>query len=100
MKTKRDRIIVFLPIIVSIALIIGILVGNWITEIRIRGIVTDEVNKQKFSIRPGNNLGSGLTLSPRSNKITSALQYIVNEYVDTVSLDNVSPNLWWVISAA
>jgi carboxyl-terminal processing protease len=76
-----------LPIIVSIALIIGILVGNWITEIRIRGIVTDEVNKQKFSIRPGNNLGSGLTLSPRSNKITSALQYIVNEYVDTVSLD-------------
>jgi len=87
MKTKRDRIIVFLPIIVSIALIIGILVGNWITEIRIRGIVTDEVNKQKFSIRPGNNLGSGLTLSPRSNKITSALQYIVNEYVDTVSLD-------------
>jgi len=87
MKTKRERVIVFLPIIVSIALIIGILVGNWITEIRIRGIVTDEVNKQKFSIRPGNTLGSGLTLSPRSNKITSALQYIVNEYVDTVSLE-------------
>ncbi len=87
MKTKRERVIVFLPIIVSITLIIGILVGNWITEIRIRGIVTDEVNKQKFSIRPGNTLGSGLTLSPRSNKITSALQYIMNEYVDTVSLE-------------
>jgi len=87
MKTKKEKVIIFLPIIVSITLIIGILVGNWITEIRIRGIVTDEVNKQKFSIRPGNTLGSGLTLSPRSNKITSALQYIVNEYVDTVSLE-------------
>jgi carboxyl-terminal processing protease len=93
MKTKRERVIVLLPVIISIALIVGILLGNWITGIRIRSIVTDEVNKQKFSIRPGNNLGSGFSLTPRSNKISSALQYIVNEYVDTVSLDNLNESV-------
>lgn len=53
MKIKKERLIIFLPLIVSIALVVGILLGNWITGIRIRSIVTDEVNKQKFSIRPG-----------------------------------------------
>jgi len=90
MKTKKERVIVFMPVIISIALIVGILVGNWITGIRIRSIVTDEVNKQRFSIRPGNNSGSGFSLTPRNNKISSAIQYIVNEYVDTVNLDDLS----------
>ena len=66
------------------------MLGNWITGIRIRSIVTDEVSKQKFSIRPGNNSDSGLSLTPKGSKITSALQYIVNEYVDTVGLDNLN----------
>jgi len=89
MKNKKDRVIIFLPIIVSIALIVGILLGNWITGIRIRSIVTDEVNKQKFSILPGNS-GGAFSLTPRGNKISSALQYIVNEYVDTVGLENLN----------
>jgi carboxyl-terminal processing protease len=86
MKSKRDRLIMFLPVLISLALVVGIMVGNWITGIRIRSIVTDEVNKQKFSIRPGLTDGSGFTLAPKGNKISSALQYIVNEYVDTVSM--------------
>jgi len=90
MKTKRERLIIFLPVIVSVALIVGILLGNWITGIRIRSIVSDEVNKQKFSIRPGNNSGGAFSLTPRGSKITSALQYIVNEYVDTVGLENLN----------
>lgn len=90
MKTKRERVIVFMPVIISVALIVGILVGNWITGIRIRSIVTDEVNKQRFSIRPGNNSGSGFSLTTRNNKISSAMQYILNEYVDTVNLDELS----------
>jgi carboxyl-terminal processing protease len=93
MKTKRERVIVLLPMIVSVALIVGILLGNWITGIRIRSIVTDEVAKQRFSIRPGNNSGSGFQLTPRGSKISSALQYIVNEYVDTVSLDNLNETI-------
>lgn len=92
-KNKRDRLIIFLPIIVSIALLIGILLGNWITSIRIRNIVSDEVSKQKFSILPGNQSGSGFSLTPKSNKISSALQYIVNEYVDTISVKNLNESV-------
>jgi len=88
MKSKRDRLIVFLPVIISLALVVGILAGNWITGIRVRSIVTDEVNKQKFSIRPGS--GGGLSLAPKGSKITSALQYIVNEYVDTVTMSSMN----------
>lgn len=93
MKSKRDRLIVFLPVLISIALVVGILVGNWITGIRIRSIVTDEVNKQRFSIRPGFNEGSGFSIAPRGNKITSAIQYIVNEYVDTISLNSLNESV-------
>jgi len=65
------------------------MVGNWITGIRVRSIVSDEVSKQKFSIRPGNNPG-GFSLTPKGNKISSALQYIVNEYVDTVTMSGMN----------
>ena len=93
MKTKRDRLIILLPILLSLALVVGIILGNWITGIRIRNIVTDEVNKQKFSIRPGLNSGLGFSLAPKGNKISSALQYIVNEYVDTVSMSNLNESV-------
>ena len=93
MKNKRDKLIIFLPVIISVALIVGILLGNWITGIRIRNIVSDEVNKQKFSIRPGLNSGSGFSLAPKGNKISSAFQYIINEYVDTVSLNTLNESV-------
>ncbi len=89
MKNKRDRLIIFLPVIISLTLVVGIMVGNWITGIRVRSIVSDEVSKQKFSIRPGNNPG-GFSLTPKGNKISSALQYIVNEYVDTVTMSGMN----------
>jgi carboxyl-terminal processing protease len=89
MKTKRERLIIFLPLIISITLIVGILAGNWITTIRVKSIVTDEFNKQKFSIRPGITGGGGLGLNSRSTKISSAMQYILNEYVDTVSMESL-----------
>jgi carboxyl-terminal processing protease len=82
-----------MPLLLSMALVLGILLGNWITGIRIRSIVTDEVNKQKFSIRPGTNHGSGFALTPKGNKITSALQYILNEYVDTISIDELNESV-------
>ena len=93
MKNKRDKLIIFLPVIISAALIVGILMGNWITGIRVRNIVSEEVNKQKFSIRPGSNSGSGFSLAPKGNKISSALQYILNEYVDTVSLKTLNESV-------
>ncbi len=84
MKKRRERLFILMPLIISLTLIIGILLGNWITGIRIRGIVSDELSNQRFSILPGNNAGSGFSLSPKSNKISTAIQYIMNEYVDTV----------------
>lgn len=97
MKDKRDRLIILMPAIVSAALIVGIFTGNWITGMRVRNIVTDEVNKQKFSIRPGNLSGSGLSLVPRGNKISSAIQYIANEYVDTISVNNLNETVMPVL---
>lgn len=97
MSKKRDKLIIFLPVIISITLIGGILLGNWITGLRVRSIVTDEVNKQKFSIRPGMSSGSGFSLAPKGNKVNSALQYIVNEYVDTVSMGNLSESVMPVL---
>ncbi|MCK5692833.1 MAG: PDZ domain-containing protein, partial [Bacteroidales bacterium] len=90
MTKRRNRLIIWMPLIVSVALIIGILLGNWITAIRIRGIVSDEISNQRFSIRPGNNAGSGFSLTPKGNKVSSALQYILNEYVDTVSIGKLN----------
>lgn len=90
MKIKREKIIIFLPIIISLAILLGILLGNWITTIRIRSIVTDEVSRQNFSIRPGSHSKSGFSLTPKTNKISSALQYILNEYVDTVDVDQLT----------
>ena len=90
MKIKRERIIIFLPVIISLAILVGIVLGNWITTIRIRSIVTNEVSRQNFSIRPGANSGSGFSLSPKGNKISSALQYILNEYVDTVDINTLT----------
>ncbi len=90
MKNRRNRLIIWMPLIVSVALIIGIFLGNWITAIRIRGIVSDEISNQRFSIRPGNNAGSGFSLTPKGNKISSALQYILSEYVDTVSVGKLN----------
>ena len=95
MKFKREKIVVFLPVIISLAVLVGIVLGNWITSIRIRSIVTNEVSRQNFSIRPGAN--SGFSLTPKANKISSAMQYIANEYVDTVDInsltDQVLPDL-------
>jgi len=93
MSKRRTRLIIWMPLLISFALIIGILLGNWITSIRIKNIVSDEISTQRFSIRPGNNSGSGFSLSPKGNKISSALQYILNEYVDTVSVTNLSESV-------
>ncbi|MEA3461793.1 MAG: hypothetical protein U9R49_07930, partial [Bacteroidota bacterium] len=93
MKNRRDRLIILMPLIISVALIIGILLGNWITSIRIRGIVSDEISNQRFSIRPGNNSGSGFSLTPKGHKISSAIQYILSDYVDTVNLTNLNESV-------
>ncbi len=93
MKDRRNRLIILMPLIISLTLIIGILLGNWITGIRIRGMVSDELSNQRFSILPGNNSGSGFSLTPKSNKISTAIQYILSEYVDTVDVNGLNESV-------
>ena len=93
MKNWRERLYILMPLIISLTLIIGILLGNWITGIRIRGIVSDELSNQRFCILPGNNAGSGFSLTPKSNKITTAIQYILSEYVDTVDIGKLNESV-------
>jgi carboxyl-terminal processing protease len=81
-----------MPLIISLAVLIGILLGNWIAGIGFKSQVTDEYNNQRFLIRPGGP-GSSFQLTPKGNKVSSALQYILNEYVDTVSMNNLNESV-------
>lgn len=92
-KKRRDKLVVLVPLMISLALIFGMLLGNWITSVRIRNIVSNEVSKQSFSIIPGHSNNSGFSLGPKSNKISSALQYINNEYVDTIQMNEINEAL-------
>ncbi|MBN1131792.1 MAG: S41 family peptidase [Bacteroidales bacterium] len=93
MKIKRDKIFPFLPIVLSLVLVAGIVLGNWFCSLRVRTVVSKEFNKQHFSIKPGINVGAGFSLNPKADKITTALQYILNEYVDTVSIDKINESV-------
>lgn len=93
MSNRRERLIVLMPLLISVVLVIGILLGNWITNIRYKGIGPGEISNERFIIRPGGTSGSPFSLTPKGNKISSALQYILNEYVDTVSMPKLNESV-------
>lgn len=85
MNSSRNRKwSVWLPLIISGAMIVGIITGIWITRVRVSTMMTGGKHGEKFFIKPGSSGGSAFSLTPRSNKINAAFQYILNEYVDTV----------------
>ncbi len=88
MKTIKN---IYLPLILSIILILGILIGNWYGT----RFHSDNPNLPLFlknkSFTLTGEQGS-FSLIPRSNKISSLLGYIENEYVDTVDLESVTEN--------
>jgi carboxyl-terminal processing protease len=74
-----------LPLIFAIILSLGILFGNWYGT--------------RFSKTPGSihsiiqksgNSENSFSLIPRTNKISSVLSYIENEYVDSVNIDELT----------
>ncbi len=81
---------ILLPLIFSLILIAGILIGNWYSS---NFYGQDLSLKQIFgsgaSSNPhGNMSGSGML--PSTNKLNSILNYISSEYVDTVSVDKLT----------
>ncbi len=83
MKNKKY----ILPVIFSLLLIIGILIGNWY------GSNFSKTNLSVHSFLQSNNSKEGemsFSLLPRNNKLSSILSYINNEYVDTVDIGSLS----------
>jgi len=81
---------ILLPLIFSLILIAGILIGNWYSS---NFYGQDLSLKQIFgsgaSSNPHGNMG-GSGMLPSSNKLNSILNYISSEYVDTVSIDKLT----------
>lgn len=74
-----------LPLIFAIILSLGILFGNWY------GTRFSKTPGSVHSIlRKNGNNDNSFSLIPRTNKISSVLSYIENEYVDTVNINELT----------
>jgi carboxyl-terminal processing protease len=71
MTNSNKKYTVFLPIILAVTLVLGIVLGLTINN------------------RPQSNMG-GLLLYPKSDKLNNVLKYIQEEYVDTVNIKKLS----------
>ncbi len=78
-----------LPLIFSIILVFGLIIGTWYgSNFYQSGISGKSLFKSKTLQVDGRDLN--FSLLPRTNKITSILSYIQNEYVDTVNIDKLT----------
>ncbi len=85
-----------LPLIFSIILIIGLVIGSWYgSNFYNPGGKGKSFFKTKSIQIDGSDLN--FSLLPRTNKITSILSYIQNEYVDTVNVDKLTESVIPVI---
>ncbi|HKK61272.1 MAG TPA: S41 family peptidase [Bacteroidales bacterium] len=91
-KNKRDKLIIFGPIIVAAALVIGIVLGNLFTQVRVKSIISKEITKQTGKRRFGGS-SQGFGFAPKNDKINSALYYVLNDYVDSVPMKKITENV-------
>ncbi len=68
MEFRNKGVIVYLPIIIAVSVVLGILVGRY------------------FS---GNNAENKFIIIPKANKLDNVLNYIENEYVDNISKNEI-----------
>jgi len=90
---KRDKLIIYGPIIIAVVLVIGIFLGNLFTQLRVKSIISSEISRQTSGNRL--NIGSphGLNLTGRNDKINSALYYVLNDYVDSVPVGEINEDV-------
>ncbi|MDF1572994.1 MAG: S41 family peptidase [Bacteroidales bacterium] len=90
---KRDKLIIYGPIIIAVVLVIGIFLGNLFTQMRVKSIISTEISRQTSGSRL--NIGSphGLSLAGRNDKINSALYYVLNDYVDSVPVGEINEDV-------
>lgn len=87
MKERRF----LLPIIFSVVMIAGILLGNWYgANFSGRSVGGPSILNK---LKQGGERDFSFSLMPRTNKITSILSYIENEYVDTVNVKEITEDV-------
>ncbi len=80
----------YIPLLLAIAMIIGILLGNLFAGMRVKAIISNEISRHSQSNKSIFRSSQGLQISPKNDKINSALYYVLNEYVDTVSVSKIN----------
>ena len=87
---NRDRLIIYGPIIIAVAVVTGIMLGNFFTQLKVRSLISNEISRQTKGNRIGIGSGQGLNFTQKNDKINSALYYVLNDYVDTVPFDKIN----------
>ena len=87
---NRDRLIIYGPIIIALAVVAGIVLGNFFTQLKVRSLISNEISRQTKGNRIGIGSGQGLNFTQKNDKINSALYYVLNDYVDTVPFDKIN----------
>lgn len=90
---SKDKIRIYLPLIISLTMIIGILLGNLFAGMRVKSIISSEISKHSLNNRSGFGVSQGIQLAPKNDKISSALYYVLNDYVDTVSVGEINEDV-------
>ena len=87
---NRDRLIIYGPIIIALAVVTGIVLGNFFTQLKVRSLISNEITRQTKSNRIGIGSVHGLNFTQKNDKINSALYYVLNAYVDTVPFNKIN----------
>ena len=87
-KSKRDRLIIYGPLIIAATLVIGVFLGRLFTQLNVRSIISSEITRQSNQGRGFG--GSGFNFGARNSKISSAMHYVLNDYVDSVPIGEIN----------
>lgn len=90
---NRDKLIVYGPIIIALAVIFGIVLGNYFTQLKVRSLISNEISRQTKSNRIGMGAVQGFNFSNKNDKINSAIYYVLNDYVDSVPFGKISEDV-------
>lgn len=90
---KRDKLIIYGPLILAVTLVLGIFLGNIFTQLKVRSLISSEISRQSTKNRINLGPAHGLGLTPKNDKINSALYYVLNDYVDSVPLGEINEDV-------
>ncbi len=90
---SKEKIRLYLPLIIALTMIIGIILGNLFAGMRMKSIISSEMSRHSLNNRSGFGVTQGIQLAPKNDKISSALYYVLNDYVDTVSVGEINEDV-------